>query len=140
MRTNFFKLVSNNYDKRCLHGGSLFGRFKYLRGTNIHDLYQFDVNDASNIKTRWQSEGEDNDSEQFVKENDEEVKLEKFAENLTSNTSKTNSKKSAMPYKTYTSQIVDFIGLIVDQAQIKDTAAKTGITLSTAYRYQKMWN
>lgn len=46
-----------------------------------------------------------------------------------------------MPYKTYTtSQIVDFIGLIVDQAQIKDTAAKTGITLSTAYRYQKMWN
>ncbi|RCH90646.1 hypothetical protein CU097_002879, partial [Rhizopus azygosporus] len=84
---------------------------------------------------------EDNDCEQFVKENDEKVKLEKFAENPTSNTSKTNSKKSAMPYKTYTtSQIVDFIGLIVDQAQIKDTAAKTGITLSTAYRYQKMWN
>lgn len=46
-----------------------------------------------------------------------------------------------MPCRTYTtSQTVDFIGLIFDQAQVKNAAAKTGITLSTAYRYQKMWN
>ncbi|ORE23437.1 hypothetical protein BCV71DRAFT_167984, partial [Rhizopus microsporus] len=55
----------------------------------------------------------DNNSEQFVKESDE---------------------KPVMPCRTYTtSQTVDFIGLIFDQAQVKNAAAKTGITLSTAY-------
>lgn len=88
-----------------------------------------------------QSQEEDNDSEQCIKENDEKVKLKKFAVHLISNTSKTNSKKSATSYRSYiASQIVDFVGLIVDQVQVKDAAAKTSITLSTAYRYQKMWN
>ncbi|KAI7901726.1 uncharacterized protein BX663DRAFT_437007 [Cokeromyces recurvatus] len=52
-----------------------------------------------------------------------------------------NEKKSATSYRSYTvSQIVDFIGLIVEQVPVKDAATRKGIILLTAYRYRKLWH
>ncbi|KAI7899585.1 uncharacterized protein BX663DRAFT_440910 [Cokeromyces recurvatus] len=52
-----------------------------------------------------------------------------------------DNEKSATSYRSYTvSQIVDFIGLIVEQVPVKDAATRKGIILSTTYRYRKIWH
>lgn len=66
------------------------------------------------------------------------VKTEDFAKSFASNSINNNSKKP-MSYRSYTDkQIINFISLIIKMDPVKVAVVRTGITLPTAYQFQKM--
>jgi len=74
-----------------------------------------------------------------MKSNDKLAKLtvEEFAKKLASN-NKENEK--TLKYRKYNQeQIEEFICLITEMVPVKDAALRTGIVLSSAYRFRKQW-
>ncbi|KAI8985242.1 hypothetical protein BDB01DRAFT_905643 [Pilobolus umbonatus] len=67
--------------------------------------------------------------------------VEVFAKSVFGMTEQHNPYPTKSSYRNYTEQqLVDYISLLLELVPVKVAAAKTGITLSSAYRFRKMWN
>lgn len=102
-----------------------------------------DLDDEVNEElTTLDSEANNSNEENSEDENDDNNKLskptvEEFARKLASNSKET---EKTLKYRKYNQeQIKEFIHLITELVPVKDAALRTGIVLSSAYRFRKQW-
>jgi hypothetical protein len=69
------------------------------------------------------------------------IKIQGFAKSFVSDTVANINSEKSISYRSYTGkQIVDFTSLVIKMVPVKDATSRIASTLSTVYRFQKMWN